>query len=262
MADTILERDLSPEEETLLRESLETFKEDVYSNLLEEVEILKEKKIEELEEANIEYREELKKEFANKLMTALKEMREEIKAEVLAEMVSSNPELQILESIKELVAPTLTEDFVGNVYAEQIQTLAEENEKLRREIELEEGAETLAELIAPYSEQTQNILLAVIKEGNAEEVTEQFYELIESMEMLEAEKEEDDDDEEEEEDDEKDAKKSDDEKDDDDEEEEDDEDDMDESYEGSYITDEDLNEDTEEEAPKNSIVSRILDLTK
>ena len=167
MANEILQMELSPEDETLLRESLSTWKEEVYATLMEEVE--ETQKIEELEEANREYQSELKEEFSKKMIDTLDEMRSEIRAEVLGEMIETNPELQLLEKVKELVAPTLNEEYLGNLYIEEIKTLREENENLRREVEIEEGAEALAELIAPYPEKTQNILLALIKEGNEEE---------------------------------------------------------------------------------------------
>ena len=122
---------------------------------MEEVEQAKEGKIEELEEQNIEFREEMKEEFATKMLDALKEMKEEIRAEVLSEVYESNPELQILEKIKELVAPTLNEEFLGNVFADELQTLREKNEELESERTLDEGAKKLAELIAPYGEKTQ-----------------------------------------------------------------------------------------------------------
>ena len=143
---------------------------------------------------------EVKEEFAQKMVNALDEMRSEIRAEVLSEMIESNPELQVLEKIKELVAPTLNEEYFGNIYAEEIQTLRESNMKLEEATLLEEGAETLAGLIAPYSERTQNIILAMIKEGNSEEITEQFYELIESLKEAEDDEEIDDEDEDDDED--------------------------------------------------------------
>jgi hypothetical protein len=173
--------ELSPEDEKALRESLSTWKEEVYAQMLEEVEEVKAKKIEELEEANIQYQEELKEEYTEKMLDALEEMREQVKTEVLSEMVDSNPELHILEEIKELIAPTLNEDYLGNVYSEQVSTLIEENNELKEQIRLEEGAKTLAELLAPYSEKTQRIILSMMNEGGPEEVTEQFYELIESL---------------------------------------------------------------------------------
>ena len=114
---------------------------------------------------------------------------------MLAETYENNPELQVLETIKELVAPTLDEDYLGNAYANELQTLREKIEELEEEKSLEEGAKKLAELISPYSERTQKILISLIKEGGPDEITEQFYNLIENLEEEEDEEDEDDDDE-------------------------------------------------------------------
>jgi len=187
----ILNRDLSQEEEKILRESLETWKEEVYSKLMEEVDKVKEDKIAELEEANELYREQLKEEYADKMVQGLNEMRDSIRSEVISEVVTSNPELQVLEKIKELVAPTLNEDYTANMYAEELVTIKEQLESYKRKDEIMEGAKTLADLITPYSSKTQNIILSLIKEGNSEEVTEQFYSLIESLQELEEAEEED-----------------------------------------------------------------------
>ena len=268
MANEILHMELSTEDEALLRESLSTWKEEVYATLLEEVEELKSAKIEELEEANREYQSEVKEEFAQKMVDALSEMRSEIRSEVLVEMVNSNPELQILEKVKELVAPTLNEEYFGNIYAEEIQTLREENDSLMADAAIEEGAETLAHLIAPYSEKTQSIILAMVKEGNSEEVTEQFYELIESLKTVENDEDLDEEDEDEEDEDyeDDDDSEDDDEEEDDDEDEE--EDDVDEDIngdgdgDGPYINEEETGEE-EEIAPKkiNSILSEIAGIS-
>jgi len=246
MADKILNLELSQEDENLLRESLTTWKEGQYAELLEEVEELKRQTIEELEEANAEYKEELKIEFSEKLVESLEEMRADLRAEVLSEMVTSNPELQILEKIKELVAPSLDENYLGNLFSEELQTLREENETLIEERELNEGAETLGELLAPYSEKTQDIVLSLIKEGNSEEVTEQFYNLIESLETL------DEDDEEENEEDDFDNDEYDDETDDETDDEYDDEydDETDDEFKESFDDDDSyINEELEDEKP-------------
>ena len=96
----ILDMDLSPEDEKILRESLDNWKEEVYAELLEEVEAVKQEKLDEINEAMEEYKETLKEEYADKMIEALNEMKEEIRAEVLSEMYDSNPELKILEQIK------------------------------------------------------------------------------------------------------------------------------------------------------------------
>jgi hypothetical protein len=253
MANEILNMELSQEDENLLRESLITWKEGVYADLLEQVEEVKSAKIEELEAANIQYQSELKESFAHKMVMALDEMRPDIRAEVISEMILSNPELQILEKIKELVAPTLNEEYQANIYTEEIVALKEENDYLKQQAAIDEGASTLAELIGPYSEKTQNIILAMVKEGNSEEVTEQFYELIESLGAI---NENDDDLDEEEEEEEE-------EEDDEDYDEEDDDEDMDEDTEedGDTYIKEDSESDTKK-AKTNSLKDQIANLAK
>ena len=193
--DNILEMDLSPEDGKLLKEALESWKEEVYASLLEKVEEAKERKLEELEEASIEYKEGLKKEYSDKMLKTLKEMEKEIRAKVVAEVVADNPEVQILEQIKELIAPTLNEDYAKNVYTEEIQTLREHVEILEARMELEEGARKLAELVSPYSKKTQNLIISLVNEGGPDTVTEQFYSIIESLSMNEEDDEMEDDDE-------------------------------------------------------------------
>lgn len=195
----ILDMDLSPEDEKMLRESLEAWKEETYIHLEEETNKKLEEKLEELEVANVEFREQLKEEFADKLVGALDEMRDEIRTEVVSEMVKSNPEIKILEQIKELVAPTLNEEYFQNVYAEELIALKEENDNLKERISLEEGAKALAELVAPYEKKTQNVIISLIRPGDAESITEQFYEIIENLEAIYEEDEEDEDEDEEDE---------------------------------------------------------------
>lgn len=191
----VLNMDLPEEAEKALRETLQSWKEEVYDTLMEEVEEAKEQKITELDEKNVEFRESLKEEYAGKMLNALKEMREELRAEVLAEVYDNNPELKVLEEIKALVAPTINEDYLGNVYANELQTLRERVMELEEENMIEEGAKKLAELISPYSKKTQNIILSIIKEGGPDEVTEQFHSLMEKLGTIDEEDSEDDEDE-------------------------------------------------------------------
>ena len=262
---SILERDLSEADEKILRENLNNWKNEVMETLMTEAEEEKEKKLEELEEANVEYKEKLKEEYSSKLLAALKDMRDELRAEAVAEMYDNNPELSILEQIKEIVAPTLNEDYIGNVYTEELQTLRERIEELEEEKSLEEGAKKLAELISPYSERTQKILISLIKEGGPDEITEQFYNLIENLEEEEDDEDEDEDDEDEED---EDDDESDEEDDEDESDEEDDEDDDEEEVDTEEDTDEDsddtyIKEDEEgKEEKKESKTNAFLDVIK
>ena len=235
----LLNEELDDESAAFIQESLNSWKEKMLDTLQEEVEKIKADKLEELEEANAQYREELREEYSEKLIAAVADLKDSIRAEVVAETLKNNPELNILEQIKGLVAPLLNENFREDAYSDTIAQLHEENEALRREQELMEGAQTLSELLAPYNEKTQKLVLSLIKEGNSEEVAEQFYTIMESLQDVFGEADDDaaNDDDDGNDDDEEETskkKKSDDDdgngEDDDDDDDDEDDDDLDESY--------------------------------
>ena len=210
----LLDEELDEASQKYIQEALESWKEATTNQLMEQMEQVKQAKIEELEEQNIAYREQLKEEFTEKMLEGLEELKESIRADVTAEVIKSNPELKSLEQVKELVAPLLSEEYRDSTYDDTILRLSEENAQLRREHEIEEGAKTLATLLAPYSEKTQKVVVSLIKEGNPEEVTEQFYNILETLSSVFEEKEDEDEseyDEDEKEDDESDKESEDDE---------------------------------------------------
>ena len=203
----LLNEELDEESQKYIQETLEAWKESVTNQLVEQMEQEKQAKLEELEEENAAYREQLKEEFTEKMLDGLNELKESIRAEVTAGVIKNNPELKIFEQIKEIVAPLVSEGYRDNAYEDTIAKLSEENETLRREQELQEGAKTLASLLAPYSEKTQKLVVSLVKEGSPEEVTEQFYNIFETLSNV-FEAEESDDDNEEDDDEEKTSKKS------------------------------------------------------
>lgn len=238
----LLNEELDEESQKYIQESLEAWKESVTNQLVEQMEQEKQAKIEELEEQNEAYRETLKEEFTEKMLDGLNELKESIRAEVTAEVIKNNPELKIFEQVKEIVAPLVSEDYRDNAYEDTITKLSEEVETLRREQELQEGAKTLAALLAPYPERIQKVAVSLIKEGSPDEVTEQFYNILESLSELFAEAEDDEKDDEDKDEkskadeDDDDAEDDDEEEDKDDEEEDDsDEDDEKTQNEESYI---------------------------
>lgn len=185
MADTatlnLLDEELDEASQKYIHESLEAWKESVTNQLVEQLEKDKQAKLEQLEEENNAYRESLKEEFTEKMLDGLNELKESIRAEVTAEVIKNNPELKVFEQVKEIVAPLVSEDYRDNAYEDTITKLSEENEALRREQEIQEGAKTLATLLEGYSPETQKLALSLIKEGSPDEVTEQFYNLINSL---------------------------------------------------------------------------------
>ena len=177
----LLDEELDEASQKYIQESLEAWKESVTNQLVEQMEQEKQAKLEELEEENAAYREQLKEEFTEKMLDGLNELKESIRAEVTAEVIKNNPELKIFEQVKEIVAPLVSESYRDNAYEDTILKLSEENEALRKEQELQEGAKTLATLVAPYSEKTRKMFVSLIKEGSPEEVTEQFYNIFETV---------------------------------------------------------------------------------
>lgn len=192
----ILNMELTEEQQTALVSSLEEWKESVYSEINEELEASYQTKVEELEEASIAYRETLKEEYSDKLIEALNDMRAEIKAEVVSEMTTNDPSFKILEEIKKLVAPTLNEEYVKNVYLEELTTLREQVETYKREEELAEGAEVLESLIENYTDEVKILLRTLINEGTAEEVREKYWEIVEGLEVFNEDEDEDEEDDE------------------------------------------------------------------
>ena len=251
---SLLNEELDEESANYITEAIQSWKEEVMAQLQEEVERAKADKLEELEELNLRYREELKEEYSDKLTTALAELKESVKADATANVLKNNPELKILESIKELVAPLLNEDFRENTYSDTIAQLAEENEALRREQEITEGAQTLAELLAPYSDKTQKLVLSLIKEGSPEEVTEQFYTIMESLQDVFGEAEDDEDDDED-----KTSNKSDDEDKNEDDDDDDDDDDKDDDLDEDFINEDFYGDDDEDD---NGVLGSVKNIMK
>lgn len=249
---SLLNEELDAESAKYIQESILNWKESVMAQLQEEVERAKADKLEELEEANMRYREELKEEFSDKLTTALSELRESVKADATASVLKNNPELKILEQIKELVAPLLNEEYRDEAYSNTIAQLVEQNEALKRNQEIMEGAEHLGRLLSPYDETTQNFVLSLIKEGSPEEVEEQFYDLMEKLQGVfgEADDDEGDDDEDEAPKGKKDDDEDDDDEEEDDEDDEDDDDDDDDEGIGESYINEGFDGDEDDE-PRN-----------
>lgn len=177
----LLNEDLDEASQKYIQENLENWKEQVTNQLVEQMEQVKASKLEELEEENQAYREQLKEEYTDKMLDGINELKESIKADVTASVIKNNPEIKILEQIKEIVAPLISEDYRSNTYEDTLSKLVEENANLKHEKELTEGARTLATLLAPYSEKTQKLVASLVKEGSPEYVTEQFYNIFESL---------------------------------------------------------------------------------
>ena len=194
----ILDIELSEEDASKLAEEIQAWKEEFSAKLEEEAEEKIQAKIDELEEQNNAWREEVAEAYSEKFLAALDEMREDVRAEVLAESVETDPTHKVMEEVLRLVAPLMNEEYVENTYMGEIKRLADKVAEYERKEALDEGAATLEELIEGYDDAFKPALRAIIGEGTAEEVTARFEAIVESL--SEAKKDDDDEDEDEEED--------------------------------------------------------------
>ena len=149
--------------------------------LEEEAEERIQAKIDELEEQNNAWREEVAEAYSEKFLAALDEMREDVRAEVLAESVETDPTHKVMEEVMRLVAPLMNEEYVENTYMGEIKRLADKVAEYERKEALDEGADTLEELIEGYDDAFKPALRAIIGEGTAEEVTARFEAIVESL---------------------------------------------------------------------------------
>lgn len=196
----ILDIELSEEQASQLAEEIQAWKEEFSAKLEEEADERLQAKIDELEEKNNAWREEVAEAYSEKFLTALDEMREDVRAEVLAESVETDPTHKVMEEVMRLVAPLMNEEYAENTYMGEIKRLADKVAEYERKEALDEGAATLEELIEGYDDAFKPALRAIIGEGTAEEVTTRFESIIESL--SESKKDDEDDDEEEEDEDE------------------------------------------------------------
>lgn len=175
--------ELSDEDQKELREQLETWKQGVIDKVEEELTL----KYEEMESTlKEEYttlvgdiREKMKKVFTKRFVTALKEMYEQIKAEVLAESYDT-PEMKVLDTIKTLVYP-LIDGTEAERYASEFVKMAEMNEELQEELEVTKGRKKLMELVENLSEEVKKVVVSLIGEGTEEEVVERFAAIKEAL---------------------------------------------------------------------------------
>lgn len=175
--------ELSDKEQKELREQLESWKQGVIDKVEEDLTT----KYEEMESSlKEEYtalvsdiREKMKKVFTKRFVTALKEMYDQIKAEVLAESYDS-PDMRVLEEIKTLVYP-LINGSEAERYTSEFSKLAEMNEELNDELEITKGQKKLMELTDSLSPQVKKVVMTLIGEGTEEDIVEKFAAIKEAL---------------------------------------------------------------------------------
>ena len=119
-----------------------------------------------------EIKENMKKVYTKRFTKALKEMYEEIKAEVMVESLHS-PEAKALEEVKATVYPLINEPTAKR-HRNEFAKLANMYESLVKDYELLKGANKKAALVSSLSPDVRKVVQKLIGEGTEEEIVEKF----------------------------------------------------------------------------------------
>ncbi len=142
--------------------------EQMEAELKEEYEDLKE----EYEDLVEEIKENMKKVYTKRFTTAIKEIYEEIKAQVMVESLNS-PERKALEEVKSTVYPLINEATIKR-HRNEFEKLASMYTENLDELEILKGANKKGQLMESLSPDVRKVVDKLIGEGTEEEIVEKF----------------------------------------------------------------------------------------
>lgn len=134
---------------------------------------------EEYEELVEEIKENMKKVYTQKFTRALKEMYEEIKAEVMVEHTNS-AEVKALEEVKAVVYPLLNESTAKR-HKNEFKKLAEMYSKTLEDLEHLKGENKKARLLESLSPEVRKVVTKLLGEGTEQEIVEKFAAIKEAL---------------------------------------------------------------------------------
>jgi hypothetical protein len=173
---TLKDIKLTEEQQQELKDKLDTWKvaekQKIEEELTEKYEQMEAQLKEEYENLVEEIKDNMKKVYAKRFTKALKEMYDEIKAEVMVESLNS-PEAKALEEIKTIIFPLLNETTAKR-YRDEFAKLAEMYENSIEEGEMLRGAHRKAQLLSTLSEDVRKVVDKLLGEGTEEEIVERF----------------------------------------------------------------------------------------
>jgi G:T/U-mismatch repair DNA glycosylase len=119
-----------------------------------------------------EVKENLKKVYSKRFSKALKEMYEQIKAEVMIENLEA-PEVKALESIKTTIYPFVNEASAKR-HKDEFKKLSEMYIAVNEELELLKGENKKSKLMESLSPDVRKVVDKLIGEGTREQIVERF----------------------------------------------------------------------------------------
>lgn len=173
---TLKDINLTEDQRAELQDKLDAWKaaekKQMEEDLTEKYEQMEAELKEEYEDLVEEIKGNMKKVYTKRFMNALKEMYEEIKAEVMVEALNS-PESKVLEEVKALVYPLINESTAKR-HRDEFKKLAEMFEGNLEELELLKGANKKAQLMESLSPDVRKVVNKLLGEGTEEEIVEKF----------------------------------------------------------------------------------------
>ncbi len=167
---------LSENEQGELKDKLDSWKaaerKKIENDLTDRYEQMEAQLKEEYETLVEEIKENMKKVYTKRFTKALKEMYEEIKAEVMVESLHS-PESKALEEVKATVYPLINEPTARR-HKNEFSKLANMYESLLKEFEILKGANKKSTLVSSLSPDVRKVVDKLIGEGTEEEIVEKF----------------------------------------------------------------------------------------
>ena len=122
-----------------------------------------------------EIKENMKKVYTKRFTKALKEMYNEIKAEVMVEALNS-PEAKALDEVKTIVYPLINE-ATAKRHKDEFSALAQMYENTLEELELLKGSLKKSQLVGSLSPEVKKVVDKLLGEGNEQEIVEKFAEI-------------------------------------------------------------------------------------
>jgi hypothetical protein len=173
---TLKDIDLNEDQQKALKDKLDAWmlaeRKKIEAELTEKYEQMEAELKEEYEDLVEEIKANMKKVYTKRFTSALKEMYEEIRAEVMVESLNS-PEAKALEEVKAVVYPLINESTAKR-HRDEFTKLASMFESNLEELELLKGANKKAQLMESLSPEVRKVVDKLLGEGTEEQIVEKF----------------------------------------------------------------------------------------
>ncbi len=167
---------LTEAQQTALKEKLDSWKlnekKKLETELTEKYEIMEANLKDEYEDLVANMKENMKKVYTKRFVKALKEMYNEIKAQVMVEHLDS-PEVKALEEMKSIIYPLINESTAKR-HRDEFSKLAEMYQETLSDLDKLKGEVKKAKLVESLSPDVRKVVTKLLGEGTEEEIVEKF----------------------------------------------------------------------------------------